>query len=89
LAIGSPQSDLAIAGDCRWRIPIREPSLMFVRTYSGDLISLVDFIRFTQVEHEDGGPAIVVAVMRTDGALVKLSRHYTLEALGRVLEPRR
>lgn len=47
-------------------------------------------IRFTEVPHEDGGPAIVVAVMRgPESVQVRLSRHYTLEALGRVLEPRR
>jgi hypothetical protein len=63
---------------------------MFVRTYSGDLISLVDIIRFTQVSHEDGGPAVVVAVMRgPESVQVRLSRHYTLETLGRALEPRR
>ena len=53
-------------------------------------MSVAVIIRFTEVPHEDGGPAIVVAVMRgPESVQVRLSRHYTLEALGRVLEPRR
>ena len=58
----------------------------FVRTASGDLVSLVDVSRLYTVEHQGGGHTIV-AVLRSDGTLVKLARDYTIESLARALDP--
>jgi hypothetical protein len=59
---------------------------MFVRTRSGDLISLVDVCRIYAVEHAGGGNSLV-AVRRADGVLVELARDYTIESLARALDP--
>ena len=58
----------------------------FVRTHSGELISLIDISRLYQVEHDTGGHT-VVAVLRADASLIRLARDYTIETLSRQLAP--
>jgi hypothetical protein len=60
--------------------------MMFLRTCSGDLISLVDISRIYEHPEEDGGRTIV-AVLRADGSLIKLARDYTIERLAKALDP--
>jgi hypothetical protein len=60
--------------------------MMFLRTHSGDLISLADISRLYQHPHEDGGHAII-AVLRADGSLIKLARDYSIERLAKALDP--
>jgi hypothetical protein len=60
--------------------------MMFLHTHSGDLISLADISRLYQHPHEDGGHT-VVAVLRSDGSLIKLARDYSIERLAHVLDP--
>jgi hypothetical protein len=60
--------------------------MMFLRTHSGDLISLVDTSRIYEHAEKDGGRAIIT-VLRAEGSLIKLARDYSMERLARALDP--